>query len=144
MAPRRPRGVSYALTPSWLASARALSGALGAKLILGLNLAAADPRLTAAEAEALLSGVGAANVSALELGNEPDVYGVFPWYRDHGKPVFARSAGYGLQARSSPTSAGRCGPPPAVRDDGRSGHGRASLAEPASRRCSAASPTCTW
>ena len=94
----RPRGVSYALTPSWLASARALSVALGAKLILGLNLAAADPRLTAAEAEALLSGVGPENVSAFELGNEPDVYGMFPWYRDRRKPVFARSAGYGLQA----------------------------------------------
>ena len=53
-----PAGSSYALTPGWLASARALAGALGAKLILGLNLAAADPRLTAAEAEALLSGVG--------------------------------------------------------------------------------------
>ncbi len=94
----RPRGIGYALTPGWLASARALAGALGAKLILGLNLAAADPRLTATEAQALLSGVGPENVSALELGNEPDVYGVFPWYRDRRSPVFARSAGYGLQA----------------------------------------------
>lgn len=93
-----PDGISYALTPGWLASARALASGLGAKLILGLNLAANRPRLTAAEADALLAGIGPANIAALELGNEPDVYGVFPWYRAHHRPVFARSAGYGLAA----------------------------------------------
>ncbi len=93
-----PRGISYAITPGWLASARTLSSVLGAKLILGLNLAAANPRLTSAEADALLSGVGVGNVGALELGNEPDVYGVFPWYRNHRRPVFARSASYDLNA----------------------------------------------
>ena len=93
-----PAGVSYALTPGWLDSARALASGLGAKLILGVNLAAGRPRLTAAEADALLAGVGAGNVAALELGNEPDVYRVFPWYRKHRKPVFARGAGYNLNA----------------------------------------------
>lgn len=94
----KPAGVSYALTPGWLASARALASGLGAKLILGVNLAAGDPRLTAAEAGALLAGVGSANVAALELGNEPDVYSMFPWYRSHHQPVFARDPGYDLNA----------------------------------------------
>ena len=93
-----PAGVTYGLTPGWLASARALASGLGAKLILGVNLAAGRPRLTAAEADALLTGVGVDNVAALELGNEPDVYSVFPWYRNHRKPVFARGAGYNLDA----------------------------------------------
>lgn len=92
----QPAGISYALTPGWLASAHALVSGLGAKLILGVNLAANQPRVTSAEAAALLAGLGPANVAALELGNEPDVYGVFPWYRQHGKPMFARGAGYGL------------------------------------------------
>ena len=92
----RPRGITYALTPGWLAGTHALTAALGAKLILGVNLAAAQPRLSGAEATALLRGLGAANVAALEFGNEPDVYGVFPWYREHGRPVFARGPGYGL------------------------------------------------
>ena len=94
----RPAGVSYALSGDWMASARALATGLGAKLILGVNLAAGRQRLTDAEAAALVRGVGAGNLAALELGNEPDVYGVFPWYRKRGQPVFARSEGYDLNA----------------------------------------------
>ena len=93
-----PPGISYPLTPTWLASARALTGELGAKLILGVNLAAAPPRLSAVEARKLVRGLGAGHVAALELGNEPDVYGVFPWYRHRRRQVFARGAGYGLAA----------------------------------------------
>jgi hypothetical protein len=94
----RPAGVRYALTPRWLAAARALALALPARLILGINLAAGRPSLAAAEARALLGGIGSRNVAALELGNEPDVYGVFPWYtRTHGV-VFARDAAYSLNA----------------------------------------------
>jgi hypothetical protein len=91
-------GVRYALTPAWLASARALAGAVPAKLILGVNLAAGRPRLSAAEAAALLHGLGPGSVDALELGNEPDVYGVFPWYSTRHGPVYARGAGYGLSS----------------------------------------------
>jgi Glycosyl hydrolase family 79 C-terminal beta domain len=89
-----PAGVTYALTPGWLATARALIHALGARAILGINLAAGKPRLAAAEAQALLAGVGPANVMALEVGNEPDVYGVFPWYLGRRGPVRARAASY--------------------------------------------------
>jgi len=93
-----PGGVRYALTPAWLAGARALASAVPAKLILGVNLAANRPRLSAAEAAALVRGIGTDSVDALELGNEPDVYGVFPWYTTRHGPVYARGAGYSLSA----------------------------------------------
>ena len=93
-----PGGVRYALTPSWLAGARALAGAVPAKLILGVNLAAGRPRLSTAEAAALLHGIGPGLIDAFELGNEPDVYGVFPWYRTRHGAVFARGAGYNLSS----------------------------------------------
>jgi hypothetical protein len=93
-----PAGVRYALTPAWLAGARALAGATGAQLILGVNLAAGQPQLAGAEANALLSGIGRKFVAAFEVGNEPDVYSVFPWYRGAHGPVHARPAGYGLSA----------------------------------------------
>jgi hypothetical protein len=93
-----PAGVRYALTPAWLAEARALAGAVSAKLILGVNLAANRPRLSAAEAAALLSGIGPSYIEAFELGNEPDVYGVFPWYTTRHGAVYARPPGYGLSS----------------------------------------------
>jgi hypothetical protein len=91
-------GVRYALTPAWLASARSLAAAVPAKLILGVNLAANQPRLSAAEASALLSGIGPDDVDALELGNEPDVYGVFPWYTTSHGAVYSRRPGYSLNS----------------------------------------------
>lgn len=93
-----PAGVRYALTPAWLADTRALAAALPAQLIMGVNLAAGSPRLAGAEAQAFLSGIGSGYVTALEVGNEPDVYGVFPWYRGRHGRVFARAAGYGLSS----------------------------------------------
>jgi hypothetical protein len=92
-----PHGVRYALTPAWMAATRALAGAVPARLILGLNLAAGRPKLAGAEARALLRGVGS-SVGAFEVGNEPDVYGVFPWYAGRHRLVFARSARYDLAA----------------------------------------------
>ncbi len=93
-----PAGVSYALTSAWLAATRALAGAVNAQLILGVNLAAGLPRLAGAEAQALLGGIGSRYVAALEVGNEPDVYGMFPWYAGSHGPVFARSPKYDLAA----------------------------------------------
>lgn len=95
---RRPHGASYALTPDWLAGTRALAGAVGAQLILGVNLAAGKPAVAAAEARALVHGIGRKYISALEIGNEPDVYSVFAWYAGKRGVVFARGADYGLNA----------------------------------------------
>ena len=49
-----PPYVTYRLTPSWLATTAALAHALGARMIMGLNLAANEPALAAAEARAFM------------------------------------------------------------------------------------------
>ena len=77
----RPPGVKFSITDRWISVTRGLASALGARLILGLNLEADRPRLAASEATALLKGIGSPRVGAFELGNEPDLYGSFPWYR---------------------------------------------------------------
>ncbi len=92
-----PGGVNYRLTEGWMRTTQALASALGAKLILDLDLAAGRPGLAAAEARSLLAGVGRRYITAFEIGNEPDVYSLFPWYRDRrGRLVFARPGSWGL------------------------------------------------
>ena len=104
----RPYGVTYTLSPGWMAAARSLAQATSAQLILGVNLEANRSRISQVEASQLVAGVGRANIDALEIGNEPDLFSVIPWYRTlHGKPiawylktgtpVFARPPTYGPQ-----------------------------------------------
>jgi hypothetical protein len=91
---RRP-GVSFSLSQNWLSVTRALASALRARLILGVNLEAGDRTLAAAEANALLGGIGSARVRALEVGNEPELYGAFAWYRTaDGRAVTGRPRSY--------------------------------------------------
>lgn len=90
----RPPGVTFDITPQWLKVTRALAQTLGAHLILGVNLEQDSPQLAAAEARALISGVGRQQVRALELGNEPDLYSAFPWYGAGGHAVFGRPRSY--------------------------------------------------
>jgi hypothetical protein len=77
-----PGGIYYRLTPGWLRTAHALAADLRTRMILGINLEAGRPAIAAAEARAFVSGIGRRYIQALEIGNEPDLYGVFPWYRD--------------------------------------------------------------
>jgi hypothetical protein len=90
----RPAGVTFDLTRQWLDVTRALAQRLGAHLILGVNLEQDSPQLAAAEARALINGVGRQSVRALELGNEPDLYPAFPWYTSSGHAVFGRPKSY--------------------------------------------------
>jgi hypothetical protein len=103
---RRPLGITYSLSAAWLRSARALARATDARLILGVGLEAGRSRIDTVEAAHLLSGIGRRYVSALEIGNEPELYTITPWYRlldgapvpwyeTTGVPVFARGPGYG-------------------------------------------------
>jgi hypothetical protein len=92
-----PGGVSYRLTKGWLRTTGALAAELGARMIMGIDLAARRPALAAAEARAILQGIGRRYVAALEIGNEPDLYGIFPWYRDlQGHVLSARAHRYNL------------------------------------------------
>ncbi|MFZ0087976.1 MAG: glycosyl hydrolase family 79 C-terminal domain-containing protein [Solirubrobacteraceae bacterium] len=94
-----PGGVYYPITKGWLRTTQALARDLNAKLILGINLAAGRPALAAAEGRALMEGIGRRYIDALEIGNEPDLYGVFPWYRDRRGHIYrARGRGYDMSA----------------------------------------------
>ena len=96
---RQPPGVSYTITKQWLAVTRALATALGARLILGIDLEAESAPLAAAEAQALSDGLGARAISALEPGNEPELYRSWSWYcSSAGRPVTGRPRSYDFPA----------------------------------------------
>jgi hypothetical protein len=95
----QPAGVSFSLDQRWLEVTHALTAALGAKLILGINLEADDRALAVAEARALVDGLGRRSVQALELGNEPELYSTFAWYRTSGgHKVTGRPLSYDFNA----------------------------------------------
>ena len=78
---RKPPGIRYTITPRWMSVAHALAKDLDAQLILGINLEANSRRLADAEAKALIARLGRPAIDALEIGNEPELYGSFGWYR---------------------------------------------------------------
>jgi hypothetical protein len=77
----KPAGARFRLTPHWAAVAGALARDLGAHLIMGINLEADSAQVATAEAHALLTRLGTSSVEALELGNEPELFSIFGWYR---------------------------------------------------------------
>jgi hypothetical protein len=94
-----PGGIYYPLTKGWLRTTQALAADLNAKLILGINLAAGRPAIAAAEGRAFMDGIGRKYIDAFEVGNEPDLYTVFPWYKDRRGHIYrARGRGYDLSA----------------------------------------------
>ena len=95
----KPPGITYSLGDQWVPVTRALTRALGARLILGINLEADSPQIAGTEARRLVDGLGRGSVRALELGNEPALYGSFPWYRTaDGRKVPGRPRGYDVPA----------------------------------------------
>ena len=91
----KPLGARYSLTKNWVQVTAALTHALGARLILGINLELDSPTDATAEARALVHGIGAGSIEGLELGNEPELYGSFSYYRlPNGNHVNGRPAGY--------------------------------------------------
>jgi hypothetical protein len=94
---RRPPGVSNTLTPTWLLRARALAQSTGARLIFGVNLEADNARIASVEGRELVAGVGRQHIDALEIGNEPQLYPVLPWYHvAKGVLKFGRPLSYDL------------------------------------------------
>jgi hypothetical protein len=93
----RPPWVRYTLTQNWLQVARALAQALNARLILGINLEANNAKLAAAEANTMITTIGRGLIAAFEIGNEPELYRSFSWYRTPGGGhVRGRPAKYGI------------------------------------------------
>jgi hypothetical protein len=102
----QPLGVTETLGPAWGRSVKQLAVSTNAKLLLGLNLEANRPRLDQNEAHQYLKVLGRRYIGALEIGNEPDLYPLIPWYKlvdgkvepwyaHGGTPVFARKRTYG-------------------------------------------------
>jgi hypothetical protein len=91
---RRPVGVRYSLTPTWFKVVKALAEAVEARLIIGVNLEVNGAGVAAAEARAILAGIGSPWLEALELGNEPDLYNVLPWFELHNVPYYGRPASW--------------------------------------------------
>jgi hypothetical protein len=78
---KQPPGVTYTLTPKWLQIARAMNTELNSRLILGVNLEASSVTVAKTEADALVNGIGKQHIAGLEIGNEPELYSAFNWYR---------------------------------------------------------------
>lgn len=95
----RPPGVNFTLDDAWLSVARAVGSALHARMILGLNLEADSGVLASTEATALTSGLDPVPIEAFELGNEPSLYPIFPYYRTRdGRKVTGRPSTYNFDA----------------------------------------------
>jgi Glycosyl hydrolase family 79 C-terminal beta domain len=95
----KPPGIRFSLSNRWIQVTRALSAALDARLILGVNLEANSTRVGAGEAQAEINGIGRRAIQALEIGNEPELYGSFGWFRaPNGQGVLGRPRGYDFAA----------------------------------------------
>ena len=91
--------VGYELTPSWMATTGALARQLRARMIMGLNLAANNPALDAAELHDYVNALGEPAIDAVEIGNEPNVYNKITVYRTPaGAPLHARPSSFGYPA----------------------------------------------
>jgi hypothetical protein len=87
-----PRGVTYSLTPTTVQMLGDFARRTGSRLLLGLNLAIANPRFAIAWATAAMAGLPQHAIQSFEVGNEPDIYSERPYYRDHsGRVHFTRS-----------------------------------------------------
>jgi hypothetical protein len=94
---RTPPGIKYKLTPLWVQLAKAFVKATHARLILGIDLEANNRRLASVEAHELVSGLGPSSIEALEIGNEPELYGTLGWYHTpSGQQVPGRPRDYSL------------------------------------------------
>jgi hypothetical protein len=116
----KPGGIRFSLTKKWVGVTAALAHAVGAHLILGINFELDSKTDAATEAQELIKGFGASTVEALELGNEPELYGSFSWYKNaRGQHVTGRPNGYDFTsylpdfakvARSLPSNVPLAGP----------------------------------
>ncbi len=91
----KPKGVRVTLTPRWLAVMHSVASDLSARLIMGIDLEADSRTVADAEASAFERGIGRPWIEALEIGNEPNLYGSFTWYvASDGVHVMGRPPGY--------------------------------------------------
>jgi hypothetical protein len=91
----RPPWARWTLTPAWMAEAQKLLVDLKAHLIIGINMEANDPVVAETEVSAFQTGLGPTIPTTYELGNEPELYDVWPYYiTKAGQTVYGRPADY--------------------------------------------------
>ena len=96
---RTPGGIRYSLGPQWVDVVRATARALGARLILGINLETDSKAIAKTEALSLLHGLGRSLIAGFELGNEPELYRSGTWYTTaRGVAVRGRHGRYPVAA----------------------------------------------
>jgi Glycosyl hydrolase family 79 C-terminal beta domain len=95
----KPGGVRVTLTRRWLAVMHAVARDLNARLIMGIDLEADSRAAADGEASAFERWIGEPWIEALEIGNEPELYGTFTWYvLPDGVHVMGRPPGYDFQS----------------------------------------------
>jgi hypothetical protein len=92
----KPLGSYIKLSRRWGEIAWSLIHALNARVILGIQFEADSPGTARVEARKLIARIGRPAVEALELGNEPELYGSFTWYHVNGIGLSGRPHGYGF------------------------------------------------
>ncbi|HSC04757.1 MAG TPA: glycosyl hydrolase family 79 C-terminal domain-containing protein [Solirubrobacteraceae bacterium] len=92
--------INFTITPSWLATTRALAEQTGGRMIFDLNLKLNSTPEMVAEAHAFETGIGASNIKALEIGNEPELYPITPFYyrKPNHTPVYPRPKSFNRAA----------------------------------------------
>jgi hypothetical protein len=92
---KQPAAIRYTMTAAWGADVKALLSALGAKALLGVNLELDSKRVAAYEVAQYEKAVGPQLIDGLELGNEPELYAAFNYYRTkQGVGVTGRPFGH--------------------------------------------------
>ena len=79
--PHRGSELYFELTPAWFRELRRAVSTAHLRLLLDLNLAARAPEMAAALTREALRELPRRSITALEIGNEPDLYGREPSYR---------------------------------------------------------------
>ena len=102
---------AYTLSPRWLAGLASLVSAAKLRVMLNLNLAANSPQMGGQFAAAATQALPAGDIAAVEIGNEPDLYG----YGPHAPLPGYKPANYVRQyantpAHSLPAACRRCSP----------------------------------
>ncbi len=96
---RTPAGIRIVIGNRFAAVLHALARAVDGRVVLGINLEADSRGIATVEATQLLRRVGARWVKALEVGNEPELYGTWPWrITASGRRIIGRAPDYGIAA----------------------------------------------
>jgi hypothetical protein len=91
----KPGGAKFDLTPQYASLLKAVAEDVHARLLLGINFEADSQRVASYEEQQLISHIGMQRIDAFELGNEPELYSAYGWYKElDGNVVFGRPRDY--------------------------------------------------